>query len=371
VKLQNISSEGGAIFLLDQLEVKGTLDIDAGTNIKVVSYRGSSWPPNNPGIKVDDGGVLNINGNSSSSVTITSDEDDTMGGDMRNDGSTTGLSKDYYTAIQLQGGGVLSGQHFSIGYANQAILNNGGQLTISSVIIHDSSVGFESTSAVSGKSLITDATIRNSDVAIENWNGETVFRGVLNNDSTGIRACNWGAAGCVVDAAYTNWGNGIDPTVTPAKICGSVWIYPWTGTPPASDSYLYVPNCDGSATPSTQMSTSATTLNNALADDYSNCSDVDNGTDPACNVIRITKTCMGSALNLAEQHASFVFPAINPLSTSDYVSGMVDATTTYVGSTVSPTPAQFGLGITGEILNGISAVTSVKSAYDSCLSSAQ
>jgi hypothetical protein len=344
-KALTLSSSGGAVFETQGFEVKGALDIDPGTILKFPAHR-EPWPPEEAGIKVEDEGVVNVNGTSTNNVIMTSAEDDTVGGDMTSDGNSSGQAKDYHAAIQLLEGSTVNATYAELKYADRGVWSYGGH------------------------ALFTDVVINNSKIGIEANKGEIVFRGTLDT-TLGVQACNWGTEGCVVDAAYTDWGNGIDPTVTPAKICGSVWIYPWIGTPPASDSYLYVPNCDGSSTPSTQMSTSATNLNNALADDYSNCSDVDNGTDPACNVIRITKTCMGSALNLAEQHASFVFPAINPLSTSDYVSGMVDATTTYVGSTVSPTPTQFGLGVTGEILNGISAVTSVKSAYDSCLSSAQ
>lgn len=341
-----LSSEGGAVFQTQQFEVKGTLDVSSGTIIKFNTYRGQQWPPQEPGLHIFNGGVLNLNGTSSSNIKLTGSEDDAVGGDTTSDGNTTGQAGDYYSALTLDSGSTLNGSYADIGYATKAILAQGGQALLTNTTIHDA-----------------------SQMGMNINGGEVVFRGAFNDDTMDVGACDWGQPSCAVDAAYTDWGNQEDPGT---KACGAVGVYPWTGNPPSSNGTVFIPNCGGSSTPDQQMNTSASNLNNALADDYSNCSDINNGTDPACQVIRTTKTCLGSALQAAEANATIGgFPAVDPLDTSTYTSGAINITESYVESHTTMTPAQFGAGATAELAGGALAILSIKNAYDTCLSSAQ
>lgn len=343
-----LSSEGGVVFQTQQFEVKGTLDVNPGTIIKFNTYRGQQWPPQEPGLHVFNGGTLNLNGTSSSNIKLTSTEDDTVGGDTTNDGNTTGQAGDYYSAITLQDGSTLNATYVDIAYATKSLYAYGGHSFLSNATIHDAS---QSGMLVNG--------------------GLIVFRGTFNNDSTDIQACNWGQEGCEVDAAYTDWGNGVDPTAAPTKACGSVWVYPWVGNPPSQNSTPYIPNCGGGSTPSDDMNTSANNLNNALADDYSNCEEVDPDSPP-CQVIHITRTCLSSALQTAEDNATIGgFPAVDPLDTSTYTSGAISLVENYVESHTVMSPTQFAGGVTAEMGGGALAILSIKGAYDTCLSSAE
>ncbi|MEI7593280.1 MAG: hypothetical protein WCK41_08695, partial [Actinomycetes bacterium] len=129
----HLSSALGATFILSYLDVSGTLVVDAGTIIKTPDQA----------ITVNDGGSLTANGTTIAPITITSINDDTIGGDTNADAAaTTPAANDYIEAI-----GIISPtssattlNHITIRYGTSAVSDESGS-GVGSVTITNSQIG--------------------------------------------------------------------------------------------------------------------------------------------------------------------------------------------------------------------------------------
>jgi len=98
------------------------------------------------GFQTELGGALNVNGSSVSPVTFTSAEDDSIGGDMTNDGATSGSVGDYRTAI-VTNGGTVAVSYVDFRYGDQEIAT-GGNYNDGSLTVADSTFNHISGQAV-------------------------------------------------------------------------------------------------------------------------------------------------------------------------------------------------------------------------------
>jgi hypothetical protein len=133
----NVTWSNDSVYVVDNntnIYAGATLTIEAGTIIKIDGGR----------LEIR-GGTVDINGTSSEQVIITSIEDDSVGGDSGNDGSTVGSPGDYTKAIYGISGAI-SAEYVTIRYGNYSVDIQGG---MSSASITDSV--FNSTLIVNGE----------------------------------------------------------------------------------------------------------------------------------------------------------------------------------------------------------------------------
>lgn len=112
----NVSGSSGAIIRAHNLDVAGTLNLEPGAIVKVRQ--------DNEGVRLKSGGVINSSGTSLSPVVITSDKDDSVGGDTNGDGQSSGNVTDYYKALSVPNttnSGQVNISHTELRYGYKAL----------------------------------------------------------------------------------------------------------------------------------------------------------------------------------------------------------------------------------------------------------
>ena len=327
----SIDSTSGAVYVVDGtgLSIGGELTVGPGVIFKA---------DRSAALKTQSGGVLTINGTSQQKVNITSYHDDSLGGDSDGNGMSVDVSPgDYGAAIQSLGGSVVA-EHADIRYASPAISANSGQLDLEGVGVADSVSGM----GVDGSAKVT-------------------FRGAFANITNSmVRACNW-ASQCSVDAAYTDWGDAGGPA---GKVCGEVTTSPWIYNGANHDGGLFSPNCDGSPTPDTQLSSSVSGFQSRVNQHQIDC---DNGFQDACQAVDQAYACLTGALNVAGSTSPFPLPGA---STADQVNAfggqVVSSAMDFITSQEELTVGGFTFALAGQLTNVLNTFTAMTNAYNSC-----
>ena len=191
------------------------------------------------------------------------------------------------------------------------------------------------------------------------------YRGSFSNVTKPIAACNWGT-GCSVDATNVDWGTsaGPFPAGGPAMVCGQVLVDPWVGKDSSSGGSMFqAQNCDGSATPETQLSQASAAYGQRVADDSIQC---DNGFQDFCAALQTAQQCLGAANDLAAANSPF---PVDTQGTASAVAGkVVEGGTIYLRSSSSAIIGDIGhvTGFALKALGVVSTVTSLAQAYNRC-----
>lgn len=283
----------------------GQVNIGAGTIIKAINTRG---------IQADEGGEVAINGTLNDKVIFTSYYDDNHGGDTNANGTDNQPSRGQYaSALTVGPASGITAQNVEIFYANTALVsdsngqNEGGVMEVAGATIQDvaSAAWLEQ-----GTINISDAIISDATNGIDLYQGKVGFRGTMQSiTSKAISACNWGGD-CVVDAAFTDWGEAGGPNASSLKVCGAAQVNPWRYNGVlGNDSTVFIPNCDGSPTPGQKLDTSISHFQERISSRQIDCS---GGWQPACQAIGNAYACLAGAVNVAASTSPIPLPEIQP-----------------------------------------------------------
>lgn len=351
-----VAGDTGAV-LVGGVQVWGILNVEAGT----------VWKGGGTGFRTYPGGTINMVGSSISKITLTTVEDDAIGGDSWGDGTTVAQAGNAGTVIYAPNGGTISLSYVDVLYANTGFEINNAQLSMDHVNID--SVGDWAGSS----SWYSDVDLRNV-VVSDAANGfsfkdytKAIVRGSMNNVSGRyIEGCGWGGY-CHVDAAYVDWGAAEGPFNTANdKVCGHVSVSPWKHGSSAYNATLFsVLECGGGA-PSRQVQ-----LEGAKSYYYSRVAnrqiDCSNGFQDACSAINNAFACLGGAINLAASTSPIPVTYTPPTTTTDTITSETEnATSSYIVAIESPSPAAFDTSVALGLINVAGLYNALSDAYNSC-----
>lgn len=206
-------TKAGSPYIVTQVTVPVgvTLTIEPGT---IVKLRGTQ--------ALYSMGTTNI-GSSGESVTITTQTDDSFGGDTNNDGSATAPSKTDWCYIGVHPNATLTVKNTHIYYGGCTpvygqLYNFGGALTVEDSLLTKS--GQFGILAASGNTTLRNNEITENVVGIRYHNGSLTLQGnsIYNNVDYGMM--NTSLAHTVVDAKNTWWGDSSGPKHTTTNPTG-------------------------------------------------------------------------------------------------------------------------------------------------------
>jgi hypothetical protein len=358
----SVDSATGAVIQSANLEVNGTLNLGQGTLVKV----------SNPddGLKINEGGTLNINGSSGAPVVITSLKDDSRGGDSNGDGNyTTASPANYNYGIFLQDG-VANVSYAQIYYSGIGLYQVGddSESQANNLVLESSNSGL---SVSGGKALFNSTSVASVDNGMVVGGGVVTYRGSFDNvTGHAIESCNWGSEDvCSVDAAYTAWGSIYGPfgaTANEDLTCGAVTVTPWVHNNTTYDTspLFNVRNCDNSPTPAEELASAAAAHSQMLAAQQIDCQ---NGFQDACNAINSVFACLTGAIDVAASTTPFSLPGSSPTEqATTFAGGALSGASTYVNSMEVSSPTGFGLSFASGLYSAAGTIRSLASAYGSC-----
>jgi hypothetical protein len=209
-----------------------------------------------------------------------------------------------------------------------------------------------------GSADIENAVISYASTAI-NATGVATFRGTFTDNTMDISACDWNSTtSCGVDAAYTNWGDGSTgpfPASGPL-VCGAVTVSPWL--PGGSQSDVFGDgNCDGSTTPDNVLASAEQNYSDGIAGEQIQC---DDGFQDACQAIQTAEACLSAAYGLAESQSPFTLPALG--------GDVVDAGSNWLESQEESVVSSLGAvtEFVGDMLGAVGTILDIASAYNQC-----
>lgn len=339
---------------LASMNLYGTLNIQQGVVVKLLDTQG---------IIVREQGRVNIDGTPANTVKVTHYFDDSIGGDTNSDGAATApavgstfLSMSEATQTTVSNIDMYYGGTGFYMYAMgtpKLTVNGLRAFTMGALI-----------SMHGGEAGLTEVTLDGGqDNAVHALGGSMVLRGRLTNiQGQAIAACNWGQ-NCSVDAAYVDWGTTSGPPA--GKVCGQVTVTPWVGGNSSEPDRLFTSkNCDGSPTPSEQVTSSTQHFSQRMSIKGIDCS---NGFQDACQAMQTAQTCLGAATQLAQSTSSFPLPNGNayeqPAQWGNMLAGNAS---TFIQSVEGPNPILSAAGFATELLSAVSTVLNVANAYNTC-----
>jgi len=178
----------------------------------------------------------------------------------------------------------------------------------------------------------------------------------------GVKSCDW-AGDCSVDAAYSYWGssNGPLPPGGTPLVCGAVTTDPWYTSSAetarsAGGSLFEDGNCDGSPTPSQQLSSAEQSASAWESQQEIDCSQLGEST---CQVIQEYTSCLSAATSLAGQ--TYDFPLSSPSDAAGEVGSALEESES---ATISRVGEALDYGT--EIIGAGLAIYRIAEAYLSC-----
>jgi len=123
-------------------------------------------------------------------------------------------------------------------------------------------------------------------------------------------------------------------------------------------------NCDGSYTPTTVFSASASNFTQAVSLKNIDCS---NGMQDACAAVQNAYECLSGAMDVAQSTAPWPLPPADTASQVNALGGLVrEGAATYMTSQALPSPAGFNLSFFNEAISVAGTLITIGQAYDSC-----
>jgi hypothetical protein len=285
-----VSDTSGVALLAYDVEVRGLLELEGALVVKhAVQWHAGT-------IRVVSGGEMTVQGGSSPTI-FTSIYDDSTLGDTDGNGSSSGVT--------------------SAGYEKSIQVTDNATVDIRDAIFRYGGIGVDL--ATTGENFFDDIEMHNLDVGLNARGGDAMLRGSihdLNSSGWGIKACDWDANGCSVDASYVDWDRVDGPFMPTGNdlVCGNVVVSPWTvGSSTGSMAFGEVKNCDGSSMVD-DVDSAATGFHSAVAARGIDCS---GGMQDACDAIDTAFACYSAAINVAASQSPIPVTFSNPTQSSD------------------------------------------------------
>jgi len=351
----NVSGESGVVLMLDNdLTVNGGLSLGSGTIVKYLPYSR---------IAVGTNANLDISGGTTSSVTLTSYKDDSVGGDSYGDGSSSGNPNDYESAVKWGSGATINIADTSVQYAGVGFDAQGSEAGLSNVTLSEGTTAIRASGS---------AKVNASGMNISNFNrgiyatdsSRTSYRGSFSNiQDKAVESCDWGQwQPCMVDAAYVDWGSSSGP-ILDELACGSVTVSPWRYGSSTFESGM-VKNCYGNEAPAERLASRASYFQSEMSDAQIRCSD---GFQDACTAINNAIACLGGAWSTAQSTAPWPLPPASNAEEINAAGGLVlSGASAYLTSQATVSVTGFSFSLLTQALSVAGTLTTLANAYNNC-----
>jgi len=356
-----ISSSGGGIIRTNWFKVAGNLTIDPGSIIKIER--------NGEGFTFVDEATVDINGTSSSPVSITSARDDSLGGDSDANGSTTVPDSDYAFAIAVAGDAELAATYLNVLYGGTSAQASGnGAMDIRQAELAYGLTGIQLSTA--NDNFFKNVELHDLDIGMDaTAGGNAILRGSihdLNSSGWGIKACDWDSTSCSIDASYVDWDRTDGPFMSSGNnlVCGNVVVSPWTtGSSTDSTAFGAVKNCDGSSMVD-DVDSAATSFHSAVAAKGIDCS---GGMQAACDAINTAFACYSAAINIAASQSPIPITFNNPVQNNDDSRNVaMDGISSTMDAYSVVNPSSYTNATKIRVGNATGLFGALYSAYNSC-----